>query len=167
MGAIFTLLIIYVVILIRLEPSFKSQKSSKGDTDSEKLKWNPQEEFVETSVQPTISAETKEPTEETPKTVVAAKIVDTAKTFDTLEGSKTDFQTPKEPILPQPAQASKMKELIDDKAKKTPKEPGPPGCSYYFGYLGELPKNTPIPDECLGCLKIMECLIKRSTNSTT
>jgi hypothetical protein len=34
------------------------------------------------------------------------------------------------------------------------------GCSHYFGYLGEYPKNTPIPNECLTCIKIMECLSK-------
>jgi len=34
------------------------------------------------------------------------------------------------------------------------------GCSHHFGYLGEHPKNTPIPNECLTCVKIMECLSK-------
>lgn len=168
MGAIFTLLIIYVVILIRLEPSFKTQKSPKGDTHSDKLKPNPLDEFVETPVQSTIRAETKELHEETrttvgaPETIAATEMVDTPEIIKASAKSETDVPTPKEPILPQRKQASKKKELIDYKAKKAPKEPGPPGCSYYFGYLGELPKNTPIPDACLGCLKIMECLIKRS-----
>jgi len=34
------------------------------------------------------------------------------------------------------------------------------GCPHYFGYLWEHPKNTPIPNECLTCIKIMECLSK-------
>jgi len=37
---------------------------------------------------------------------------------------------------------------------------GVQGCSHYFGYLGGHPKNTPIPNECLTCIKIMECLSK-------
>jgi hypothetical protein len=32
------------------------------------------------------------------------------------------------------------------------------GCPHYFGYLKEHPKHTPIPNECLTCTRIMECL---------
>jgi len=32
-------------------------------------------------------------------------------------------------------------------------------CLHFFGYLGGLPKNTPIPGECFGCEKIVDCLI--------
>jgi hypothetical protein len=32
-------------------------------------------------------------------------------------------------------------------------------CIHQFGYLRTLPKNKPIPDECFGCTKIVECLI--------
>jgi hypothetical protein len=39
-------------------------------------------------------------------------------------------------------------------------ETQPSGCPYHFGYLREHPKNTPIPNECLTCTKIMECLSK-------
>lgn len=31
-------------------------------------------------------------------------------------------------------------------------------CQHYFGYLKKRPKNTPIPDECLTCDKMIECL---------
>jgi len=34
------------------------------------------------------------------------------------------------------------------------------GCPHHFGYLSEHPKNTPIPNECLTCTKIMECLVR-------
>ena len=30
-------------------------------------------------------------------------------------------------------------------------------CHHHFGYLKKLGKNAAIPDECLSCLKIMEC----------
>lgn len=33
------------------------------------------------------------------------------------------------------------------------------GCSHKFGYLKNLPKNTPIPNECFGCPQILECLM--------
>jgi hypothetical protein len=51
--------------------------------------------------------------------------------------------------------------------KNPPKEPPPapkvdsePLCLHEFGYLGTLPKNSKIPDECLGCSRIMKCLAK-------
>jgi len=31
-------------------------------------------------------------------------------------------------------------------------------CEHFFGYLRKRPKNTPIPDECLTCSKMVECL---------
>jgi hypothetical protein len=34
----------------------------------------------------------------------------------------------------------------------------PSGCLNFFGYLRNMPKNTLIPDECLGCAKMVECL---------
>lgn len=31
------------------------------------------------------------------------------------------------------------------------------GCKFKPGYLGSLPKNKPIPDECFGCPQLVEC----------
>ena len=37
----------------------------------------------------------------------------------------------------------------------------PPGCAYYLGYLTkEHPRRTPIPNECITCIKIDECLLR-------
>jgi len=30
-----------------------------------------------------------------------------------------------------------------------------------FGFLQELPKDDPIPDECMSCQKLLECLLKK------
>ena len=38
--------------------------------------------------------------------------------------------------------------------KKPPEETN---CQHELGYLKTLPKNTPIPNECLSCRKIIEC----------
>ncbi len=32
------------------------------------------------------------------------------------------------------------------------------GCQHQLGYLRNRPKDTPIPDECLTCIKMVECL---------
>jgi len=43
--------------------------------------------------------------------------------------------------------------------KQTPKSSSEKDCLHHFGYLGGLPRNTPIPGECFGCEKIVDCLI--------
>jgi hypothetical protein len=37
------------------------------------------------------------------------------------------------------------------------KEMRPPNCSHYLGFLKTFPRNKPIPDECLGCTKVILC----------
>jgi len=32
-------------------------------------------------------------------------------------------------------------------------------CPHHMGYLSTLAKNTPIPDECFGCKKIVVCFL--------
>ncbi len=32
-------------------------------------------------------------------------------------------------------------------------------CPYHFGYLKEKPKEMPIPEECLTCPKMLECML--------
>ena len=32
-------------------------------------------------------------------------------------------------------------------------------CPHHFGYLKKRPKNTPIPDACLTCQKMIQCLL--------
>lgn len=48
---------------------------------------------------------------------------------------------------------SPKKKLSSDQSRK-----GFHGCPHSFGYLKDLPKNTPVPDECYGCQQVMRCL---------
>ena len=34
------------------------------------------------------------------------------------------------------------------------------GCSHSYGYLAVRPKNSAIPQECLCCLQVIDCLYK-------
>ena len=74
----------------------------------------------------------------------------TPQTTQTLRDSKK----PSEPVKPQ--------KIIEEKqvptAPKTHVRERPSGCLHFFGYLRNIPKNTLIPDECLGCSKMVECL---------
>jgi DNA-directed RNA polymerase subunit RPC12/RpoP len=45
-------------------------------------------------------------------------------------------------------------------SKKDEKEPNQAtGCPHYLGYLKKRPKNTPIPETCLTCEKMIKCVL--------
>ena len=63
--------------------------------------------------------------------------------------------------------AQPQKEKKEEKKKEKPpvkppekKEEGPSGCPHHFGYLTSRPKDAPIPQECLTCPKIVDCMLK-------
>jgi len=31
-------------------------------------------------------------------------------------------------------------------------------CPHFFGYLAQYPRDQPVPDECFGCIKAMQCM---------
>jgi len=64
---------------------------------------------------------------------------------------------------PAPTRSQSMEFLKPEKAvapAKTVSASSKKDCLHQFGYLRTLPKNAPIPDECFGCTKIVECLVK-------
>jgi hypothetical protein len=50
----------------------------------------------------------------------------------------------------------KASTIVVHKAKES--ESSEARCGHFLGYLKKRPKNTPIPDECLTCNKMIECL---------
>jgi len=38
----------------------------------------------------------------------------------------------------------------------------PAKCVHYFGFLNAIPKDVPIPDDCLVCPKVLQCSVKKS-----
>ena len=60
-------------------------------------------------------------------------------------GLRTSLRRPSQPIELHPS------------ATTPEKEKGPSKCPYHFGYLKKFDQNTPTPNECLGCSRILEC----------
>jgi len=53
----------------------------------------------------------------------------------------------------------KIKAALEKEQERTEKkETNEARCSHGFGYLKKRPKGTPIPDECLICQKMIQCL---------
>ena len=60
-------------------------------------------------------------------------------------------------------QEQRQEERTEYRAEPT--RTGPPtektvGCGHFFGYLKKRPKDMPVPDDCLTCDKMVECLIR-------
>jgi len=70
----------------------------------------------------------------------------------------TESQLPiqdREEILGKPETTEKT---AKEKLSKERSSVGFTKCVHHFGYLRNLPQNTPVPDECFGCPKVMRCL---------
>lgn len=67
-----------------------------------------------------------------------------------------------------PLEKEEEKKEEEKKEKEEPaviplkkEEKGPSGCHHDLGYLARRPKDVPIPQECLVCSKIVDCMLKR------
>jgi len=56
--------------------------------------------------------------------------------------------------------ASKDGGSILEKSQKNMESDLQPECPHYLGYLRKRPKNTSIPDTCLTCKKMIQCLLQ-------
>jgi len=46
-----------------------------------------------------------------------------------------------------------------EETQKNTESPAQSECPHYLGYLKKRPKNTPIPDSCLVCQKMIQCIL--------
>jgi Ca2+/Na+ antiporter len=177
MIAITLLITLYVTLLIRLKPSPETtideyakkqqkkqaispetfNKPSKPITIAEAIQmYQTSTATIETAKEPEIPKTTK-----TPKTPIVyienqrniEHKQEVPKTSEKLEAKKTEKE---QPPTPPPIQTPTSRPMSVDMG--LPK--GSSECAHHFGYLKTLPKNTPIPDECFGCTRIMECFMQ-------
>jgi len=57
---------------------------------------------------------------------------------------------------------SEVEVLAESRAPEAEKSQSPPGCKRHFGYIGQKGAKDPIPDECLTCKEIVQCMLKKS-----
>lgn len=187
MIAITILITLYVTLLIRLKPSpettideyAKKQRKKQATSPQTPLKtFEDHKPSIQTSKPITIAEalqmrqtstatiETaKEPemprTTKTPKTPIVyienqrniEHKQEVPKTSEKPEAKKTEKE---QPPTPPPIQTPTSRPMSVDMG--LPK--GSSECAHHFRYLKTLPKNTPIPDECFGCTRIMECFMQ-------
>jgi hypothetical protein len=59
---------------------------------------------------------------------------------------------------PEPAETAESTQEDTMSGQFAQLQGSPPDCRHFFGYLRKMPKDAAIPDGCLGCLKMVECL---------
>jgi len=70
---------------------------------------------------------------------------------------------------PREKKGTKTKEAVPQHPKVVPAQleqqpyAGEPKCPYHFGYLSHRSRKETIPEECMTCEKIVECMLKRIT----
>ena len=50
----------------------------------------------------------------------------------------------------------RLKQILQGTIKRI--TPSHHGCSHHLGYLHSYPSNKPIPNECMGCSEVIECV---------
>jgi len=79
--------------------------------------------------------------------------------------SRIDVEVPEaekiEEKIEQTSKLIEIKKIIEKNAKKEKEKEKAKEikCPYHFGYLKEKDKNLPIPEECLTCPKMLECML--------
>lgn len=129
MAAVVALFIVFITVLLKLNPTTEKKENFETQIKIESKKLLQTSQIVQRNPPP---AKTDVPrvTEKPPVAI-----------SPTIGGSF--IQTKQE--TPAPAKTESASSKRD--------------CIHQFGYLRTLPKNKPIPQECFGCTKIVECLI--------
>ena len=154
--AVIALIVLFVTTLMKLKPSTESKNTHKEIAHEEEPELiapshrlgqltDPQNEPY--AAQRDTEKATFERVQQPPQLAVSATTGGNSQ--ESLE------QTPKPIEHKEPLKNQKP----TDSQKQASKTSSEKDCLHFFGYLGGLPKNTPIPGECFGCEKIVDCLI--------
>jgi len=148
MAAVVALFIFFITVLMKLNPSTETKEDFETQIKVESKKLLPTSPIAPRNPPPP-PAKTDVP-RVTEKPLVAIS--------PTIGGSST--QAKQEIPAPTPGESREIPKQEKTVAPaKTESSSSKRDCLHQFGYLRTFPKNSPIPDECFGCPKIVECLI--------
>jgi len=124
----------------------------------------------------TIIEEDEEVTSSPSVNLVLEKVKDSSPRFlkkvRALISSSNESQKEKREKTEEPqAEPSTKEEKVTKKEPKTEpsdkKESGSSGCPEAFGYLANRPPDVPIPQECLVCPKMVDCMLSPRESETS
>ncbi|MEM1539937.1 MAG: hypothetical protein QXJ07_00930 [Candidatus Bathyarchaeia archaeon] len=68
-----------------------------------------------------------------------------------------------EPKIPKEEENKAVGKPLTEKGRETQAIPDKTGCRHYFGYLSNRSSKDGIPEECIVCEKIVQCMLKTMT----
>lgn len=146
MTAVVALFIIFITVLMKLNPTTEKKENFETQIKIESQK------LLQTSP---ITPRNPTPAKTDIPKVIEKPLVAIS---PTIGGSS--IQAKQEPPAPTPNGSKEvLKQEKTMAPMKTESASSKKDCIHQFGYLRTIPKNKPIPDECFGCTKIVECLI--------
>ena len=160
-GAVVALFAAFVFVLMKLNPTTETKQSQESRTNVDKEK--PQ--LLQLSQPP-------RPLHPSPRQVESSiSSKPTVPITQALKAPLIDNQAKQSFPPPTPARIETREIPKQNKAMPSPPKtelaPTRKDCIHFYGYLHSLPKNTPIPDECFGCVKIVDCLISPNSSSNS
>jgi len=147
LAGIVVLVIIFITILMKLNPSTEKKETLKTETKVERQK-PPEISPIAAQTPPPAKIDVPRVTERPPvavsPTIGGASLQTSQETPAPTRSESREIPKPEKTVTPAKTDTASSKR----------------DCLHYFGYLRTVPKNAPIPDECFGCPKIVECLVK-------
>lgn len=137
MVAVLVLAVLYVTVLIKLKPSTENKDQRKKDLLAKKREPPPNGLIFVNSLK---TKEKATPPQRTQTQISPQKI----------RHPLTKTARPSAP----PAKSQEASQLVVSVENQSSNS----HCLHHFCYLRTLPKNTPIPSECLGCPRVVECM---------
>jgi hypothetical protein len=82
--------------------------------------------------------------------------------YDACPYCLTKIMTLEKPLSPTIKKTEQLPSKVEEKElKEKQKSDKKPACNYHPGYLSERSSSQPIPDDCLVCKDIVDCMLKK------
>jgi len=152
-AAVVGLFIFFIALLMKLNPS--NEMKEKPETEIEVKRPKPPQTL------PIVPQSPQSQRIEVPK-VTEKPLVAVSPTIGGAAGaSNQTMHEPSAPTLNGSREIPKTEKTVPSAKTETVSFKG--DCLHHFGYLRTFPKNSPIPDECFGCEKIVDCLVNKKS----
>lgn len=154
--AVVALFALFLLLLMKLNPSAETKKKSDDELKPERPKHDqPRILMPQNPIASSEEIASQRPVE---RPLILVNSSNTGTSIQTRQETRTL------PLPQAPVDQKRMTPMPQKTVAPPPPKPAPvplsrKDCAHHFGYLRTFPKNSPIPDECFGCEKIVDCLV--------
>lgn len=166
--AVVGLFALFIILLVKLNPTKQEEESLETTTHVEEPKETVSHETLPAMRQSV--PDVPPPRIEVPRPVERQTVVERHTTIERplIAVSPTpggpSVQTSQETKAPAASYARELARQAEQstRSSRSGNALNRRDCVHHFGYLRTFPKNSPIPDECFGCERIVDCLVNKN-----